>query len=148
MTGGARRIRHAAFVAATMATVGIYCLLAARLLPPLRNEPASFLLLPVTFISGMAAAGIYPYLDRQASRRRRLMPMYTVYFLSLVAYGFYLWWVVPDGSPWLLLLAVTAGHLYGLPPLVVIAVLCWLLPGVFFVGRRRPGPGSAGAAGS
>src|SRR5262245_19101618 len=50
--------RRVLFVAMTMTIVGVYCVLAARLLPPLRNEPPSFLLLPVTIIAGMAAAAI------------------------------------------------------------------------------------------
>jgi hypothetical protein len=132
-----RGFRRVLFVAVTMATVALYCVWAARLLPPLRNEPASFLLLPVTTIAGVAAAIVHPFLDRQSSRGRRLMPMYAVYFLSLAAYGSYLWWMVPDGTPWLMLLAVTAGHLYGLPPLAIIAIVSWLLPQMFFAGRHQ-----------
>jgi hypothetical protein len=132
-----RWIRYVLFVAVTMTTVGIYCLLAARLLPMLRNEPASFLLFPVTLISALAAAAIHPLLDRQSDRKRRLPPMYGIYFLSLVAYALYLWWAVPSGSIGLVLLVIVAGHLYGLPPLAVIVVLGWMMPRLFFAERQR-----------
>lgn len=127
MTLAVRPVRWFSFVVLTTSIVGTYCWLAGRALPPLRNEPLSLLLLPMTAISGVMALLFYPILHRQRSRSGRGLWMYLAFVVSLVLYGLYLWWVIPDGTVGLLVLALLAGHLYGLP-----ALLALLLASVVF----------------
>ena len=56
MTHMSGPVRWVAFVALTTSIVGVYSLLAGQALTPLRNEPASLLLLPLTAISGVTAS--------------------------------------------------------------------------------------------
>ena len=64
-------MRAVSFVALTTSIVSVYCFVMGRALPPLRNEPASFLLLPVSAMCGIVASVLYPVLLRQRNRASR-----------------------------------------------------------------------------
>ena len=102
--------------------VGIYCHFGTQALPPLRSEPPSFLLIPMTVISGTVSVLVFPALCGMAGRSSRILVLYGGFLVTLVAYGLYLWVVVPDGTPWLILMALLAGHLYGIPLFFAILV--------------------------
>ena len=68
MTHAVRPVQWFLFVVLTTSIVSTYCWLMGRLLPPLRNEPFSLLLLPMTAISGVIASLVYPVLHHQQSR--------------------------------------------------------------------------------
>src|SRR5690348_1241385 len=73
-----------------------------------RNEPLSLLLLPMTAISAVVASLFYPVLHHQRSRSGRFLWMYLTFLVSLVLYGLYLWWSIPDGTVGLIVLALLA----------------------------------------
>ena len=110
------------FVGIITSMVGIYCHFGTRALPPLRSEPPSFLLIPMTVISGTVSVLVFPALCGMAGRSRRILVLYGGFLVTLVAYGLYLWVVVPGGTPWLILMALLAGHLYGIPLFFAILV--------------------------
>ena len=80
----------------------------------------------MTAISGVMAALCYPVLHKRG-RSGRVLWMYLGFIVSLVIYGLYLWWLVPDGTVWLVLLALLAGHTYGLPPFLAVVLASLLL---------------------
>ena len=126
-------MRGVIFVGTTAGLVALYCLAAGRALPPLRNEPATLLLVPMTVISGVVAALLYPWVRRQRQRSGRVAALYLGFALSTAIYGGYLWARVPDGTAWLILLAVLTGHMYGLPLFLALvavhlAMARWILP--------------------
>jgi hypothetical protein len=120
------RVRWLSFVVLTTSIVSIYCWLGSRLLPPLRNEPESLLVIPMTVISGAMASLFYPVLH-QRNRLGRILGMYFGFVLSLVVYGIYLWWFIPHGSAGLIVLALLAGHMYGLPALLAVLLASLLM---------------------
>src|SRR5437773_945686 len=120
MIHAVRPLRWLSFVVLTTSIVSFYLLLAGRLLPPLRNEPESLLLLPMTVISGVMASLFYPVLHHQRSRSRLILGMYFAFVLSLILYGLYLWWFIPGGTAGLIALALVAGHMYGLPAFLAL----------------------------
>ena len=120
------------FVALTTSVVSVYCFVLGRALPPLRNEPASFLLLPVSAMSGIVAAVLYPVLLQQRSRAGCLLWMYLGFLILLVAYGLYLWRFIPDGTAGLIVLALVGGHLYGLPALLTVLLATAVLDRILF----------------
>jgi hypothetical protein len=126
-------VRAVTFVGTTACLVALYCFAAGRVLPPLRNEPATLLLVPMTVIAGVVASFVYPWVRRQPQRSRRAAALYVGFALSTAIYGGYLWAMVPDGTAWLILVAVLAGHMYGLPLFLVLvathlAMDRWLFP--------------------
>jgi hypothetical protein len=127
MIHAVRPVRWFSFVVLTTSIVSVYCWLASRLLPPLRNEPASLLLLPMTAISGAMAALVYPVLHHQRSRSARILEMYFGFVVSLVMYGIYLWWFIPHASAGLIFLALLAGHMYGLPAFLAVLLASLLM---------------------
>ncbi len=127
MIHAVRPVRWFSFVVLTTSIVSIYCWLAGRLLPPLRNEPESFLLLPMTVIAGALASLFYPVLHHQQSRSRRILGIYFGFVVSLVLYGLYLWWFIPGGGVGLILLALLAGHMYGLPAFLAVLLASLLI---------------------
>jgi hypothetical protein len=120
------------FVALTTSVVSVYCFVLGRALPPLRNEPASFLLLPVSAMSGIVAAVLYPVLLQQRSRAGRLLWMYLGFLILLVVYGLYLWRFIPDGTAGLIVLALVGGHLYGLPAFLTVLLATAVLDRILF----------------
>lgn len=107
--------------------VGVYCYLLGRALPPLRSEPVTFLLLPMTASSALVSLTLHPVLQRQHRRASQAVTLYAGFVLCVIVYGCYLWLAIPDGTPWLILLAVVAGHLYGLPLYGAVLVTYLLL---------------------
>jgi apolipoprotein N-acyltransferase len=103
-----------------------------RVLPPLRNEPTSFLLLPMPAISGVVAALLYPVLLHQRSRASRVLWLYVGFLVVLVLYGLYLWWMIPDGTVGLIVPALLAGHLYGLPALLTFLLASSVMDRILF----------------
>ena len=120
------------FVVLTTSIVTIYCFLMGRVLPPLRNEPASFLLLPMPTISGVVASLLYPVLLHQRSRASRVLWLYVGFLAVLVLYGLYLWWMIPNGTVGLIVPALLAGHLYGLPALLTFLLASSVMDRILF----------------
>ena len=125
-------VRWLLFVILAIAIVSTYCWLSGRVLPPLRNEPLSFLLVPMAVITGVIASLFYPVLHYQRSRSGRALWMYLAFLVSLVIYGLYLWRFIPDGTVWLIVLALLAGHMYGLPAFLAVLLASWVLDRVLF----------------
>jgi hypothetical protein len=69
----------------------------------------------MTAISGVVASLFYPVIHYQRSRSGRVLWMYLAFLVSLVVYGLYLWWFIPNGTVGLIVLALLAGHMYGSP---------------------------------
>ena len=116
-----RKVQHRLlFVAATTSIVSAYCWFVGRVLPPLRNEPASLLLLPMTAISAVMAAAISTTWPDRRTCSEQARRLYLGFLASLILYGLYLWWFISDGGIGLILLALLAGHLYGLPAFLAI----------------------------
>ena len=115
--------RHLGFVALNGALASATCFVLWQGLPFLANEPGSLLFWPMTLISLVTFALLYPILKRQRSPWFRAPLFYLAFLASLVSYGGYLWLIVPHGTAMMIPLALVAGHLYGLPLLVVI----WLV---------------------
>ena len=112
--------------------VGAYCSIMSRALPPLRTEPPAFLLLPMTIISGAASLFLYPVLCRQRGRSIRAFTLYVGFVLTTLVYGIYLWIFIPDGTAWLIVLSLLAGHLYGLPLFFALLVTHLLMAPLVF----------------
>jgi hypothetical protein len=136
-------MRAVSFVVLTTSIVSVYCFVMGRALPPLRNEPASFLLLPVSAICGIVASVLYPVLLRQRSRASRIRWMYMGFLIVLVLYGLYLWRFIPDGTAGLIVLALVAGHFYGVPALLTVLGATTVLDRILFPAPSadRPDPG-------
>ena len=134
MTHGVRPVRWFSFVVLTTSIVSAYCWLMGRVLPPLRNEPLSLLLLPMTAISAVVASLFYPLLHHQRSRSGRFLWMYLAFLVSLVLYGRYLWWSIPDGTVGLIVLALLAGHMYGLPAFLAVLLTSLVMDRTLFAG--------------
>ena len=81
----------------------------------------------MTAISGAMAALVYPVLHHQRSRSARILEMYLGFVVSLVVYGVYLWWFIPHGSAGLIVLALLAGHMYGLPAFLAVLLASLLM---------------------
>jgi hypothetical protein len=110
----------------TAALVGTYCWFAVKAIPFFRTEPPSFVLLPMPVISGLVALLIYPSLQPSRSFFRRFIRLYLGFFITLVVYGCYLWWLIPDGNPWLIAGSLFTGHWLGMPPFLLIVAVYWL----------------------
>jgi len=123
------------FVALTVSIVATYCVLASRALPPLRNEPASLLVLPMAVISGAVASAFYPALARRETRSSRVVVMYGAFALALVVYGVYLWMVIPGGTITLIVTALVFGHLYGVPAFLLVVLASSMMGRVVFSER-------------
>jgi hypothetical protein len=76
----------------------------------------------MTVIAGVMASLFSGILRHQQSRSGRLLWMYLAFLVSLLFYGLYLWWAIPDGTVWLIVLALLAGHMYGWPALLAIFI--------------------------
>ena len=112
--------------------MGGYCLLLWRTLPPLRGEPASLLVLPITAIAGVVAFLLYPVLSHRPSRSSPLLALYGGFLIAMLVYGLYLWWVIPDGTAGMMVLALVAGHLYGAPVFGAVVLASSMLNRVLF----------------
>jgi hypothetical protein len=115
------------FAAMTSLVVGVYCYAMSHILPPLRDEPSRFLVIPMTVISGLVSLSIYGLLSRQHQRSTQTFTLYVAFLLSAIVYGVYLWAVIPDGTAGLIILALVAAHLYGLPAFLVVLMTHRLL---------------------
>ena len=131
-------VRGFLFVILTTSIVGSYCWLTGRVLPPLRDEPLSFLLLPMTVISAALASLVYPVLHRQRSRSARIPYLYFAFLISLILYGLYLWHVIPDGTAGMIVLSLLAGHLYGLPPFLTVLLASSVMDHLLFGRSTLP----------
>jgi hypothetical protein len=120
-----------AFVVLATVIAGTYCWVATLALPPLRNEPLSFLVLPMTAITGVVASLFYPLLQQQQGPRR-VLRMYLASLVSLALYGLYLWWFIPDGAVGLIVLALLAGHFYGWPAFLAVLLATSLMDRFLF----------------
>ena len=119
-------VRWLAFGALTAALVGLYCWFTVQAIPFFRTEPPSFVLLPMPVISGLVALLTYPSLQPPQSSFRRALRLYLGFLITLVVYGCYLWWRIPDGSAWLIATSLLSGHWLGLPPFLLIVAVYWL----------------------
>ena len=125
------------FAAATSLVVGVYCYAMSYMLPPLRDEPSTFLVIPMAVISGLVSLLIYGLLSRQHLRSTQTLTLYVGFLLSVIFYGVYLWVFIPDGTAWLITLALVAGHLYGLPAFLAVLMTHRLLIRAGLLGAVR-----------
>jgi len=58
--------------------------------------------------------------------------MYLAFLVSLLGYGLYLWWFIPDGSAGLIVLALLAGQMYGLPAFLAVLLACSVMDRILF----------------
>ena len=119
-------MRWFAFGALTAALVGLYCWFTVQAIPFFRTEPPSFVLVPMPVISGLVGLLIYPSLQPPRSFFRRVIRLYLGFLITLVVYGCYLWWRIPDGSAWLIAGSLLSGHWLGVPPFLLIVAVYWL----------------------
>jgi hypothetical protein len=130
--------RYVGFVALNAALASGAAYWVWRGLPPLRDEPAAFLFLPLSLLSLVALVGLYPVLLRLPRGAPRFLALYAAFVAVLVGYGIYLGLLgprPPDAplfNPSFILLAVGMGHLYGLPLLLGLAAVNRLCSPVFF----------------
>jgi hypothetical protein len=124
--------RYLGFVALNGALAGAACFFLWRWLPFLANEPGSLLFWPMTVIALLALTLLYPHLKRHPGPLFRAALLYLAFLASLVLYGGYLWSIVPGGTAMMILLALVAGHFYGLPFLFAIWVVNTTLARVLF----------------
>jgi drug/metabolite transporter (DMT)-like permease len=115
--------RYVGFVALNGSLVSAACYFLWRQLRFLANEPGSLLFWPMTVISLLALALLYPRLRRHPGPLFRAALLYLAFLASLVLYGGYLWLIVRGGTAMMIPLALVAGHLYGLPFLAGIWVV-------------------------
>lgn len=136
-------VRWLTFVALTVSMVGAYIHFAVRALPVLQSEPPAFLLQPMMAITGVVSLAIFPVLTGLRRRWSRAVALYVGFLLTTVAYGCYLWAVLPDGTPWAILLGLLAGHLYGFPLFLAILVThLWLARQLLAPNPVRQGAGA------
>ena len=128
-------VRWLGFVVLTTSIVTAYCTLAGCALPPLRNESASLLVLPMAVISGAVASAFYPALAHRETRSSRVIVMYGAFVLALVVYGVYLWMVIPGGTITLIVTALVLGHLYGVPAFLLVVLASSIMGRVLFSER-------------
>jgi hypothetical protein len=124
--------RHLIFLTLNGALASAACYFLWQRLPFLANEPASLLFWPMTLISLFTFALFYPILKRQPGPSSRAAVLYLAFLASLVLYGGYLWSMVRDGTVMMIPLALLAGHLYGVPFLVVIWFVNMTLTPILF----------------
>jgi len=58
--------------------------------------------------------------------------MYVAFLVSLVSYGLYLWWFIPDGTIGLIMLALLAGQMYGLPAFLAVLLASSVMDRILF----------------
>jgi hypothetical protein len=124
--------RHIGFVALNGALVSGACYFLWRRLPFLASEPGALLFWPMTVISLLAFALLYPFLRQQRGSLSRAAILYLAFVASLVSYGIYLWTTVRHGTAMMIPLALMAGHQFGLPVLAVIWFVNTALSPVLF----------------
>ena len=93
-----------------------------HMVPVIRGEPASLLVVPMSVISAAAFATMYPLLLRWRLRLQRAALLYAFFLLGLLAYGAWLTaWL--GGEPRGFYLAFYAGHWFGLPILAGLGIV-------------------------
>jgi hypothetical protein len=141
MRGLADGIRYAGFVALNAALASGAAYYFWRHLPPVRDEAPTFLFVPISVLSLFALVGLYPVLSRLPRGVPRFLALYGAFAAVLAGYGLYLGFGMGMGTrppdapafvPAFLLLALGAGHLYGLPLLLLLAAVNRLFSPVFF----------------
>lgn len=120
------------FVALNTAIAGGACVLLWRSLPALASEPAALFVVPMTVLTAVALALVYPIMRRRPALTARTGVLYGAFVAALVAYGVYLWWRVPDGTAMMIPVTLLAGHTYGLPMFGAIWLVQALLGRFFF----------------
>ena len=121
------------------AAADAYCYLLFDILRKLLTDPVRYFFVPITAIVLVMFAVLYPVLQRRRSVLARSLILYAGFVAANAAYGMYLWSIVAHGTALLIVLALVAAHLYGLPLLAAIVAIDLMLARLVFPHlNRRP----------
>jgi hypothetical protein len=127
-------LRLALFATMVASMVGVYVGVLGPRIPRHPLESTTRLLIPLMVISGLVALPIGAALRRQADRSAQARTIYVGFVLTCLGYGSFLWAFAPEGTPAFLLLALFAGHLLGLPLLIALLGVHFVLARLGFYG--------------
>lgn len=127
-------LRLALFATMVASMVGVYVGVLGPRIPRHPLESTTRLLIPLMVISGLVALPIGAALRRQADRSAQARTIYAGFLLTCLGYGGFLWAFAPEGTPAFLLLALFAGHLLGLPLLIALLGVHFVLARLGFYG--------------
>jgi hypothetical protein len=120
------------FVCTMTAAADAYCYLLFDILRKLLSDPVRYFFIPITAIVLVVFAALYPVLQRRRRVLARILILYAGFVAANAAYGVYLWSTAAHGTALLIVLALVAAHLYGLPLLVSIVALDLMLSRLVF----------------
>ena len=135
--GPARLLKWLVFVCIMTALVETYCYLLLDILRKLLDHPVRYFFVPMTTIVLVVFAVLYPVLQPRPRPLTRILLLYLGFIAANAAYGVYLWSVAAHGTALLVLLALVAAHLYGMPLLALIVAADLLLARLLFVRLDR-----------
>jgi hypothetical protein len=135
--GPARLLKWVVFVVIMTAMVETYCYLLFDILRKLLDDPLRYFFAPMTTIVLVVFAVLYPVLQRRQRPLTRILLLYAGFIAANAAYGVYLWSAAAHGTALLVVLALVAAHLYGMPLLASIVVADLLLARLLFVRLDR-----------
>ena len=132
-------LRWVVFVCTMTAAAEAYCYLLFDILHKLLADPMRYFFVPITAIVLVIFAVLYPVLQHRRSVLLRILILYAGFVAANAAYGVYLWSTVAHGTALLIVLALVAAHLYGLPLLAAIVAIDLMLSRLVFPRLdRRP----------
>jgi hypothetical protein len=140
--GSSAMLKWLVFVCSMTAVVEGYCWFLSDILRKLLDDPARYFFTPITVVVVVVFALLYPVLKPSRRPLTRIFILYFAFVAANAAYGVYLWFVAAHGTPLLIVLALVAGHLYGIPLLALIVLTDLLLAHLVFarLDRRAVGP--------
>jgi len=122
------------FAALIASLVGVYTVVAGPAIPKFPLVSTKYLLIPMMVISGVLAFPAYAILSRHQSRSRQILTLYQGLVLTSMIYGAFGWMIFPDGHPMHIIVALLAGHFWGLPLLVALIPVHVVLARLHFYG--------------
>jgi len=136
--GSAYLVNWVVFVLTMTVAVEAYCYLLSDILRKLLDDPFRYFFAPISAIVLVTFAAVYPLLQRRRRALTRILILYGGFVAANAAYGVYLWSVAAHGTALLIVLALVAAHLYGIPLLALLVVIDLLLARLLFskLGRR------------
>lgn len=133
--------RLVAFAAINAGIVGVASWALCRALPPLRDEPATLVVVPMLLITGLGSVLLHRVVRRLRNRAARALALWVAFEAALVVFGVYLSISDGGGSPaqwarlhtrWtdyvdLIPAALFFGHFLGAPVLLLVGAADMLL---------------------